>query len=352
MKRLDFHTTSSSAHNSSSDTARDDTTGSDTTQPDQQHSEHINHSRRHPQSSDTTSKVPTTLSTSTISSAGTSEGASTSASPSQSSTTAATAASITTAGVLSKSADCNSVLCDSGLQAAIAVPVVVAVLALIGLYFCLARRSRRRRTAANGAIAAPTMLEKGTPKHKEWSRHLRVFWFGDEILIGGRLSSTNSIRSRETGSTRSNRHESGNQSENPSISSLEEVAPPYRDIISTAQDPAHPTSVSGQQTHTERPSTATSSPPPYVMLGGSKGSHNLKRTQTPTSQRSQGDHSRDSNRRRDRGHLKRKQMVPTVPNHLWPGIVARPTPASICPEKIPGLAFGSLRLELSDFLLL
>lgn len=54
--------------------------------------------------------------------------------------------------------------------------------------------------------------------------------------MGGRFSSTNSVRTRDTGSLRSG--VSSQTSQPPSVHTVDEVAPPYRDAISTAQPPS------------------------------------------------------------------------------------------------------------------
>lgn len=153
---------------------------------------------------------------------------------------------------------CNSISCNPGLQAAIAVPVVVVSLLLFALlFFCLRRRRRRP--------ASPVSEKKKAPK-KKWSRHLRVFSFDAELLMGGRFSSSNSLRSRGTGSQRSNNSRAHNAS--PSIHSIEEeVAPPYRDAVSHAQPPSTVPMAGGMTSTTPdpfpRPDSTATAPPPY-----------------------------------------------------------------------------------------
>ncbi|KAL6252932.1 hypothetical protein RBB50_000651 [Rhinocladiella similis] len=179
--------------------------------------------------------------------------------------TASNAASNTTGAVTVSEKSCDSISCSSGLKAAIAVPVVLAAIAGIFLFFFFARRRRRR--AAEGVVESEKKPKK---KGKKWSRHLRVFSFDAELLMGGRYSSSNSIRSRDP-SVRSagNSSRQGAASVEPSLHSIEEVAPPYRDAISHAQpgSPSQTRSVSAAGGVAADPilraaSTATA-PPPY-----------------------------------------------------------------------------------------
>lgn len=205
---------------------------------------------------------------------------------------------------------CNSISCNPGLQAAIAVPVVVVSLLLFALLFFCIRRRRRRPDS-------PVSEKKKAPK-KKWSRHLRVFSFDAELLMGGRFSSSNSLRSRDTGSQRSNRSRSHNAS--PSIHSIEEeVAPPYRDAVSHAQPPSTVPMAGGMTSTTAdpfpRPDSTATAPPPYPAASPQPGaaagagaaalavgglSRNTSRAstqalQTPVSTRSLNDPFRNDN---------------------------------------------------------
>jgi hypothetical protein len=159
---------------------------------------------------------------------------------------------------------CNSISCSPGLQAAIAVPVVVVTLLAIALLFCCLRRRRRRDRSSS-----PISEKRSRPK-KKWSRHLRVFSFDAELLMGGRFSSSNSLRSRETGSTRS--HPRSAHAGTPSIHTVEEeVAPPYRDAVTHTQPPSTIPMAAGMTSGTSDPfprseSTFTA-PPPYPTSG-------------------------------------------------------------------------------------
>jgi len=119
-------------------------------------------------------------------------------------------------GALARQGRCSRISCSPGLQAAVAVPVGVAVLAGIALLlFCIRRRWKNRRD--DGAVKKKL--------GKKWTRHLRLFSFDAELLVGGRFSSTNSTESGQNSA----------DSAQPSIHSLEEVAPPYCDAINQAQ---------------------------------------------------------------------------------------------------------------------
>ncbi|KPI43970.1 uncharacterized protein AB675_6477 [Cyphellophora attinorum] len=167
---------------------------------------------------------------------------------------------------------CNSISCNAGLQAAIAVPVVVISLLILLLAFCCIRR-RKRRQAGREDVAVASMSEKRKKLPKKWSRHLRIFSFDAELLMGGRFSSSNSLRSRETGSQRSGQRA---HTASPSIHSVdEEVAPPYRDAISHTQPPSTVPMALGATPTTSDPfprpnsvATASTAPPAYPAASG------------------------------------------------------------------------------------
>ncbi|KAK5452011.1 hypothetical protein LTS15_007734 [Exophiala xenobiotica] len=169
-----------------------------------------------------------------------STGASASTSATNSSpTTFATSVTPGTVGASSSLSDASGTASNAASNtsgaAAVAVPVIFAVVAGILLFFYLVRRRRKR--------AAGTGVSEKTPKKasKKWSRHLRAFSFDAELLMGGRFSSTNSVRSRDP-SVRSagNHSRQGAASAEPSLHSIDEVAPPYRDAVSHGQ-PLSPT---------------------------------------------------------------------------------------------------------------
>jgi hypothetical protein len=209
--------------------------------------------------SNESSTVPTTLATSILPSQDISP-----ANGSESPTgTAANAASSTGGNnpTVTKQDSCNGVSCNSGLQAAIAVPVVLGILAILALLFFLLRRRRRRQQAE--PISEKT---QPTPK-KKWSRHLRVFSFDAELLMGGWRSSSNSIRSRQTGSVRSG--QTSDHGRDPSIHSVDEVAPPYRDAVTTAQRPPGARGITSPSPDPfPRPSSTATAPPPYGTVAG------------------------------------------------------------------------------------
>ncbi|RVX65803.1 hypothetical protein B0A52_10365 [Exophiala mesophila] len=220
-----------------------------------------------------TGSTPTTLST--ITSPASDGSASTTGAASG---TAGNAASNTSNGaVLVENTSCSGISCSSGLKAAVAVPVVVAAIALCALIFFFVRR--RKRQAAGGAISE----KRPNKKNKKWSRHLRVFSFDAELLMGGRFSSTNSIRSRDPSLRSQNNSRNGAHSAEPSLHSIEEVAPPYRDAISHAT-PASPSplrnvhAVSGAADPIPRSASAATAPPPYGSIVG-----NMERSETPAS---------------------------------------------------------------------
>ena len=211
------------------------------------------------------SSTPTTLETSTLPPSQDNNSATTTGADSPTGT-GENAAGQTTgeAPTVSEKGDCNSISCNSGLQAAIAVPVVISVILIAALLFCCARRRRRRREAA------PVSEKEPLAKKKKWSRHLRVFSFDAELLMGGFRSSSNSVHSRQTGSTRS--AESSNRNQSPSIHSVDDVAPPYRDAVTTAERPIAQNGVAGVTASSTDPiprtaSTATA-PPPYAATAG------------------------------------------------------------------------------------
>ncbi|OAP64250.1 hypothetical protein AYL99_00222 [Fonsecaea erecta] len=185
-------------------------------------------------------------------------------------TSATNAASSTTGGAVtvSEKSSCNSISCSSALKAAVAVPVVVAAIAGILLFFFCARRRRRRR---GGAV----MSEKAPKKAgKKWTRHLRAFSFDAELLMGGRFSSSNSIRSRDP-SVRSGPgtvSRGSAHSGEPSLHSIDEVAPPYRDAVTHVTPPSPARSIPHVTTHAAdpipRPSSTATAPPPYRSIVG------------------------------------------------------------------------------------
>ncbi|KAK7888557.1 hypothetical protein LTR67_008903 [Exophiala xenobiotica] len=176
-------------------------------------------------SSSATNTSPTTFATSV-----TTGTAGASSSLSDASGTASNAASNTSGAVTVSQKSCDSLSCSSALKAAVAVPVIFAVVAGILLFFYLVRRRRKR--AAGAGVSEKTPKKAG----KKWSRHLRAFSFDAELLMGGRFSSTNSVRSRDP-SVRSagNNSRQGAASAEPSLHSIDEVAPPYRDAVSHGQ---------------------------------------------------------------------------------------------------------------------
>lgn len=148
----------------------------------------------------------------------------------------------------------QSAMSKPGNQAAVAVPIVIVTLAIFGIIFFCLRRQRRRRSQDGGVV---TEKDVGT-KNKNWTRHLRVFSFDNELLMGGRYSSTNSIRSRQTGSVRSN--QPVQHAASPSLHSIEEVAPAYRDAV-------RPTPNIGQVMAggaVGRSESTATAPPPYA----------------------------------------------------------------------------------------
>ncbi len=211
------------------------------------------------------SSTPTTLETSTLSPSQDINSATITGADSPTGT-GENAASNTTgeAPTVSEKDDCNGISCNPGLQAAIAVPVVIGVILMFALLFFCARRRRRRREAQ------PVSEKQPLAKKKKWSRHLRVFSFDAELLMGGFRSSSNSVHSRQTGSTRSG--ESSNRNQSPSIHSVEDVAPPYRDAVTTAQRPIAQNGVAGATGLSPdpfpRPSSTATAPPPYAAAPG------------------------------------------------------------------------------------
>ncbi|KAJ9605957.1 hypothetical protein H2200_009806 [Cladophialophora chaetospira] len=219
-------------------------------------------------------KTSTTLATSVSPTAGAADSATQSLSSSVTETASNAAASTTDGPVtVSEKSSCNSISCSSGLQAAVAVPIVIAAIAAILLFFCCARRRRKRA----GAVVS----EKRPPqsgKKLKWTRHLRAFSFDAELLLGGRFSGSNSLRSR--GAEESIRSDpapssrDGASSVEPSLhSSVEEVAPPYRDyrdMISHATPPSPLRSIPAITTTAPdpipRPSSTATAPPPYRSI--------------------------------------------------------------------------------------
>ncbi|KIX07775.1 uncharacterized protein Z518_02429 [Rhinocladiella mackenziei CBS 650.93] len=210
---------------------------------------------------------PTTFSTSVSSADGNDVASSTT---SIASSTAANAASNTSSGAVTVTEkSCNSIGCSTALKAAIAVPIVVAAIAgILLIFFC----ARRRRKSGGGAALSEKKPKKGG---KKWSRHLRAFSFDAELLMGGRFSSSNSIRSRDP-SVRSaaTNPRNGTHSAEPSLHSIEEVAPPYRDAVSHVQPPSPtqartvPPVTSIAADPIPRPSSTATAPPPYRSIVG------------------------------------------------------------------------------------
>lgn len=244
------------------------------------------------------SPSPTTFSTATTSSdssaassiTSTAGNTSSSGSGSSQSTGVVTNSSATAAGSsgsetgsVTSETECSSVSCSPGLKAAVAVPVVVGTLAILGLILFFVRRRRRGRSSAS------PVLESSTPK-KKWTRHLRIFSFDTELLMGGRFSSTNSLRSgpsshRDIRSVNHAHH--AHHTDHPSIHSIEEVAPPYRDAISHAHQPnmsqvAAGAAGAGLLTGmAQRPSSRTSAPPPYGSAASNRSNRSNSNPATP-----------------------------------------------------------------------
>ncbi|RJE17247.1 hypothetical protein PHISCL_10416, partial [Aspergillus sclerotialis] len=122
------------------------------------------------------------------------------------------------------------------------------------------------------------MSEKAPKKKgKKWTRHLRAFSFDAELLMGGRFSSSNSIRSRDP-SVRSGPgtlSRGSAHSGEPSLHSIEEVAPPYRDAVTHVTPPSparsipHVTTIAADPI--PRPSSTATAPPPYRSIVGGTG---------------------------------------------------------------------------------
>jgi hypothetical protein len=226
-------------------------------------------------SASATPTVPTTLATSIIPSSDATSPSATNSQPSTS--TGENAASNTTAEAptVSEKDSCNSISCNSGLQAAVAVPVVIAVLLIVAVLFL--RRRRRRQEAQ------PVSEKQQPVKKKKFSRHLRIFSFDAELLMGGWRSSSNSIRSRQTGSFRSG--QSSGHGQSPSLHSIDEVAPPYRDAMSTAQRPIATTGVARVTASLPdpfpRPSSTATAPPPYAAAPGNTSRQSNRSARDP-----------------------------------------------------------------------
>ncbi|KAL6240357.1 hypothetical protein RBB50_012727 [Rhinocladiella similis] len=216
-------------------------------------------------SGDASATVAATGSTATTLSTASGNGASGSITGNPSNT-----ASNTSEGAVTVSENsCKRISCSPALKAAIAVPVVVAAMAAALLFFFCARRRKRR--AAGAAVSEKKPKKAG----KKWSRHLRAFSFDAELLMGGHFSSSNSIRSRDP-SVRSagNNSRNGAHSAEPSLHSIEEVAPPYRDAISGAQ-PMNPSplrhvnpAIAAAPDPIPRPVSSATAPPPYRTVTG------------------------------------------------------------------------------------
>ncbi|KAK4943491.1 hypothetical protein LTR10_016982 [Elasticomyces elasticus] len=221
----------------------------------------------------TTDSTPITSQT-TFSTSTTAATEATSTLPQSIISTASNAASSTTGAVTVSEKSCSSLSCHPGLKAAIAVPIVIAALAGLFLLFFFARR-RRRKDGAVVSEKKPRKAGKGG-----WSRHLRAFSFDAELLMGGRFSGSNSLRSRDP-SVRSagTNSRTGAASAEPSLHSIEEVAPPYRDAISHAQVPisiqtgaagpvAAGEAVASAADPIPRSTSTATAPPPYRSVVG------------------------------------------------------------------------------------
>ena len=155
--------------------------------------------------------------------------------------TPAAAATSGSSAIFSEAKQCSGISCSPGLQAAVAVPITLIGLGLIIAFFILARR-RRRRDSSSAA-------SNEEPRGSKWARHLRVFSFDAELLIGGRSSASGSVRSPSVRS-----HPTASlRSQRPSMRSLESPAPPYRDALAAP----------GVQM-SERPESSLTAPPPYI----------------------------------------------------------------------------------------
>ncbi|KAJ9662755.1 hypothetical protein H2198_001204 [Neophaeococcomyces mojaviensis] len=193
----------------------------------------------------------------TVAATNTASLATTSNAGSSATSTASSAASSTTDDLHRES---SSGLSSPGKQAAIAVPVVVVALAIIALLFFWMRRRNKRKQNEDPMEKMPAISDR----KKRWSRHLRIFSFDTELLMGGRFSSTNSIRSRQTGSVRSTAR--SQHSTTASEQSVDEVAPPYRDALAAG--------AGGAVAGVGRSVSNATAPPPYLAPG---------RLATPTS---------------------------------------------------------------------
>jgi hypothetical protein len=158
-------------------------------------------------------------------------------------TVPAAASTAGTSSVLSEQKKCSG-MCSPGMQAAVAVPVALISLGFIIAFFLFARRRRRQNTKSEA-------LSDGEPRGSKWTRHLRVFSFDAELLIGGRSSTAGSIRSHPT--ARSHPSVTSLRSHQPSVRSLESPAPPYRDALA-----------GGNLQMSERPDSQLTAPPPYI----------------------------------------------------------------------------------------
>lgn len=116
----------------------------------------------------------------------------------------------------------------------------------LGIIIALIIFARRRRRSDSESAAS-----NGEPRGSKWARHLRVFSFDAELLVGGRSSRATSVRSQPT--TRSHPSQTSLRSHQPSIRSLESPAPPYRDALAA----------SGMQM-AMRPESQFTAPPPYI----------------------------------------------------------------------------------------
>lgn len=179
-------------------------------------------------------------------------------------TTATHAASGCGSVASARQRSCMGIPFSPALQAAAAVPVVVAVLATMTvLFFCILRRWKHWR-AGEAAKRSP---------EKKWTRHLRLFAFDAELLADGRLSSTNSIRNED-------RVRSGQNTVHSALpwrQSVEDVVPRCHCAMSSVQ-PAQTRSsllssaglraMAATQDHIQEYSTTATAPPTYAVATG------------------------------------------------------------------------------------
>ena len=149
--------------------------------------------------------------------------------------------SATAVAAESQTTQCSGISCSPALKAAIAVPVALVGLGIIIAFFIFAWRKRNRD---------PEKRE-GTRSGQKWTRHLRMFSFDAELLVGGHSNGSRSFLSRSP--QPSTRAAPSVRSE-PSMTSVEQAAPAYRDALS------HPNPLAP----IIRPESRATAPPPYV----------------------------------------------------------------------------------------